>query len=539
MGFLILGIAVLYFLITIRNFRYGLFIFLAALPSYLIRFKIPLGTPFVKGEVLLPTTMLEVMFWILFFIWITRMGLPTGQAGSRPANNTNIGVISAPPWRGLVKSRMFFPIVLFFASSIIAIFVSPNWWQSLGIWRAYFLEPMLFFAMLLTLGHSVSEKSLPPSGADSLWERERSTWGHRVSNTIVWPLAISVFYVSIIAIAQRFFGWPIPYPWQSELRVTSIFEYPNAVGLFIAPILMLILGFLISRIFATACPVGRPACPVGRDCTDTVTPPRPPLVRGGNETIRVIRGPVGGALVKSRALFDVKTFFLIVTFFLGILAIILAKSDGAIVGLAAGLAVLGIIYNRKTRLAAAILLIAIAIVILAVPSVNQLVGEKFLLGDWSGYVRQTIWGETWQMLKDNPLLGAGLAGYQTVFAPYHQAKGIEIFMYPHNIFFNFWSELGMLGLLGFIWMIVEWFKKTISNFQFPISRPFTIAVLSSMIVILVHGLVDVPYFKNDLAFLFWIIFAMPFILIPPVRISTDVPAPFYLFFRQRRIRLGR
>jgi len=29
-----------------------------------------------------------------------------------------------------------------------------------------------------------------------------------------------------------------------------------------------------------------------------------------------------------------------------------------------------------------------------------------------------------------------------------------------------------------------------------------------MVVVLIHGLVDVPYFKNDLAILFWIVYAL-------------------------------
>jgi len=468
--FFVLIFILIFAIAAIRDFRWGLFIFLASLPSYLIRFKI-FG---------LPTTMLEVMFWILFFIWITRMARRGG-----PADNSNISVIRVGI-SPLVKSKIFLPVIIFFVSSIIAIWVSPNHLAALGIWRAYFLEPMIFFVMLIsTVGG----------------ETANNTVGGLAAYKLVWPLAISVFYISIIAIAQRFFGLAIPSPWQAELRVTSVFDYPNAVGLFVAPILMLILGLLISRIFA--------------NCTDLVTPPHPRtprslgerVVRGG--IIRVIRVGIS-PLVKSRAWFDVKTVFLVITFFLGILAIIFAKSDGAIIGLAAGLAVFGLLYNRKARLAVAVAIIVISIVILAVPGVGERVANQFLLGDWSGYVRQTMWGETWQMLKDNPLFGAGLAGYQTVFAPYHEAKGIEIFLYPHNIIFNFWSELGILGLLAFGWMIIGWFKRLqIADCRLQI---FCVAATASMIVLLVHGLADVPYFKNDLAFLFWTIFAVPFLL---------------------------
>ena len=35
-----------------------------------------------------------------------------------------------------------------------------------------------------------------------------------------------------------------------------------------------------------------------------------------------------------------------------------------------------------------------------------------------------------------------------------------------------------------------------------------LGLMSSLIVIIIHGLVDVPYFKNDLSVIFWIFLAL-------------------------------
>ena len=37
---------------------------------------------------------------------------------------------------------------------------------------------------------------------------------------------------------------------------------------------------------------------------------------------------------------------------------------------------------------------------------------------------------------------------------------------------------------------------------------WVMGVMGAMIVIVVHGIVDVPYFKNDLALIFWALLAM-------------------------------
>jgi hypothetical protein len=76
-----------------------------------------------------------------------------------------------------------------------------------------------------------------------------------------------------------------------------------------------------------------------------------------------------------------------------------------------------------------------------------------------------------------------------------------------------WINLGILGLVGFIWILVWFFrvglshstkKSEIRNLKSEII-PF---LLSAMAVIITTGLVDTPYIKNDLAILFWLLPAL-------------------------------
>jgi len=94
---------------------------------------------------------------------------------------------------------------------------------------------------------------------------------------------------------------------------------------------------------------------------------------------------------------------------------------------------------------------------------------------------------------------------------------LEIYLYPHNLVLNFWSELGLAGLLLFIWIILKYFWLGISSLSLRGSasdrsnltteKYLVIGLISAMVVIIVHGLVDVPYFKNDLAIMFWLLAA--------------------------------
>ncbi len=122
------------------------------------------------------------------------------------------------------------------------------------------------------------------------------------------------------------------------------------------------------------------------------------------------------------------------------------------------------------------------------------------------------------MLDDAPVFGAGLSGYPSRIAPYHKADWIEIFQYPHDLFLNFWSETGLIGLAGFLWIVGRFFRQA---FALRARGGWIVpASTAAMIALLVHGLVDVPYFKNDLAFLFWILVG----IIESVRAAADASA---------------
>jgi len=276
---------------------------------------------------------------------------------------------------------------------------------------------------------------------------------------LIFGLSIPALYISIYAIAQKFFGAPIPYPWQSELRVTSIFEYPNAVGLFLAPIIILFIYQIINN--------------------------KKILITG---------------------------YWLSITI-LSLLTIILAKSDGAIfsvMGAGVLFILLNLFFNKKYKSGVVVLLLVLIAGGLLF-SLLEMAQEKIMLQDWSGFVRLTIWGETWNMLRNNWFFGAGLAGYQTAIIPFHESRDwMEIFLYPHNIILNFWSEMGLIGLASFIWLLEKFGKVCYAVLKR--DKLFTITAICAMSALLIHGLVDVPYFKNDLSVLFWMIYSIPIIM---------------------------
>jgi len=52
---------------------------------------------------------------------------------------------------------------------------------------------------------------------------------------------------------------------------------------------------------------------------------------------------------------------------------------------------------------------------------------------------------------------------------------------------------------------ISTFKLQITNLASGQDKYLKLGLLGALVVIIVHGLVDVPYFKNDLSLLFWLI----------------------------------
>jgi putative inorganic carbon (hco3(-)) transporter len=174
---------------------------------------------------------------------------------------------------------------------------------------------------------------------------------------------------------------------------------------------------------------------------------------------------------------------------------------------------------------------AAAVAIAAVPSIRH----RFLLQFEAGKGntaedRLRLWSTTLKILRHDPLLGTGLGGFRSAVLPVWHWDTTWI-LYAHNIFLSMWVELGLLGLLSFAWIfgatgVVSWRGWRLGE---PGWRAVQLGVLAALAAVLVHGMVDTPYFKNDLSLEFWTLVALAWAGrhwgSTPARAPTSVPEP--------------
>jgi O-antigen ligase len=128
-------------------------------------------------------------------------------------------------------------------------------------------------------------------------------------------------------------------------------------------------------------------------------------------------------------------------------------------------------------------------------------------------IRKEIYNYSVQLIKAYPLQGIGLADFQTKIDAlstnnlFFRWFGLPYALHPHNLFLALWLNLGLLGLLVFIIIVMSYYETLI--FSNSTRRLFLIAAMTA---ILVHGFFDTTYFKNDLAAIFWLLIAVSIVI---------------------------
>ncbi len=154
--------------------------------------------------------------------------------------------------------------------------------------------------------------------------------------------------------------------------------------------------------------------------------------------------------------------------------------------------------SRKAVIAAVLALIATFTVVI-LTQINTAKFKQFL--DWqnrsSTSVRMEVYEIAWNLIEKNPLTGVGPGLFQANY----QTEGPRILghapmewniPHPHNIFFAFWLNAGLLGLLALFLFIILAHKR------------FTCPLVAFWGII-IHGFFDTPFWKNDLSMIFWLI----------------------------------
>lgn len=261
--------------------------------------------------------------------------------------------------------------------------------------------------------------------------------------------------VALVSYGFALFGEGITY----DLRLSGFFESANYLSLYLAPSLLLGIYFLLH----------------------------------------------GGKLSKGEELYNLSSVTVMIH------ALFMTQSYAAVIGVfgALGLYIMVLLIRHRMGLIKLSMIFLALIIVFSSAVYSQKDSPKFrqfldFENRSSSTVRLEIYEISWGLLNDYPLTGVGPGLYQG----YYQIMGPDILgqapmewniPHPHNVFFAFWLNAGLLGFLAFLALLVLAHVRL----TYPVIALWGIVI---------HGLFDTPFWKNDLAMIFWFVIGAILIL---------------------------
>jgi O-antigen ligase len=123
-------------------------------------------------------------------------------------------------------------------------------------------------------------------------------------------------------------------------------------------------------------------------------------------------------------------------------------------------------------------------------------------------VRLQLWSIGIRLIAQYPVFGIGLGQFEPAyqaelhreFAEHLNVLPEYVFRDPHNFLISFWLNAGILGLISFLYL--NWIAIR-SSIKFKSIQKKSVGF--ALIAMLIFGLVDTIYWKNDLSALWWLL----------------------------------
>jgi len=393
----------------LRYSRWMLIVTIGALPLYVVRWH--------YGP--LPTTLLETLILI------------------------SLGLYVVAKWRegGIphpIRTPLDIPILLLIAAASISVFIPPDTRAALGLYRAFFIEPVLIFYIAADLLRG--EQYL-----------RRAVVSFAIGSSVLAVL-------NLVAVAQAL----LHHTFHVGSAPNALYGDANYVAMYLEPPVAFAMALLLFD--------------------------RTPRWRW-----------LGAAWLSVTGL-----------------ALLLTLSKGSFLALLV-LGVVVILRMRRWMLPLLAGLVVVAFLVSRVPLIAQRIAtsENSLVG------RFQIYGAAIRVLKQNPILGLGLGGFDYTFRKHASQP------YPHDVWLTFWVEIGLLGLIAFavIFFGLVWRGWRALPQTEGFYRVAMWGVMGSLVLWGIHGLVDSPYWKNDMSVEFWVVAAIELAAIGSIARSKPLPVP--------------
>ncbi len=193
------------------------------------------------------------------------------------------------------------------------------------------------------------------------------------------------------------------------------------------------------------------------------------------------------------------------------LGVLLTFSIGGWIASAASVVAVLLMLGRRRLAAAGVAAAAAALVATSGLAIAGRLPERLdPMRQTTGF-RLELWQSSLAMLADRPVLGVGLDNFVYLYQQVYLREGAAAeasLSHPHNWVLHVWLQLGIVGLIAFVWAILQFIRFSHSRLVAGGTRWIVAGAAGAMVDMLLHGSIDNSYFLVDLAFVTWLLLAL-------------------------------
>jgi O-antigen ligase len=175
------------------------------------------------------------------------------------------------------------------------------------------------------------------------------------------------------------------------------------------------------------------------------------------------------------------------------LALLLTRSVGGLLSLFFGL-VIYFYLQGKLKKKTILFLSGLILVILLILITRSATPKQHLQPVFSTVMRLNYWKDTLRIIKAHPLIGIGLGNFNLAES-----------RFAHNSYLQIWAEMGILGIISIVWLIIAAFKSSLKNTT---HKDQNTAIMTAGAIFLIHNFVDFSFFLPEVALIWWIILGL-------------------------------
>ncbi len=467
-----LALTLCYFVFALKKFEQAVMWLPLFFPAYLIRLQL--------GSV--PFTLVEFFIYAAGLAWLVRFAAKLIKTGFHEFFSKNI------KWKEGVRCgcRIMLPVLLFVAAAVMGVIVTKErilmldgntifYGQkvALGIFKGWIIAPILMFVLF----HAAIKKP------------------EQILKMLNF-YTVSAVLLSVWGLYQVITGsYDTP-----DARASGPFESANYLALYIAPAIL----YLAIRIRDSFFPLAGQA-------------------KSG--FLKIFFRREDTSMQRSLNLIFILAFLLLV------MALLFTKSYAAMLAVfAAGTFYFGLEFIQTHKgakvkrfpwkivaLVAVFMIAVIVLIFLMDPSKLEALFQ--FQSRNSSSVRVQVYTIALSLIRKYWFTGIGLGQ----FPAFYQLEAVRILghapyewnmLHPHNLYLTMWLYTGLPGMIAFVWFLFVMLCNCCSSLKtFALKKinempKIRVMGLALLFIILIHGCLDTPYFKNDLALIFWMIAAV-------------------------------